>query len=130
MALTPIALIPQVVLGGLMVPMTTNPTLEWPMLIMPARWGFQGLVAQERLAVKSEPAWVLDLQRPTLNSLENFIVNGKFYCAEAQIASDSLNGAWGFTHFETAWLPIAVLGAMMVAVLGLTLFILRRRDSI
>ena len=28
MALTPIALIPQVVLGGLMVPMTTNPLLE------------------------------------------------------------------------------------------------------
>src|SRR6185436_17535010 len=31
MALTPIALIPQVVLGGLMVPMTTNPTLKWVM---------------------------------------------------------------------------------------------------
>ena len=28
MALTPIALIPQVVLGGLMVPMTTNPMLK------------------------------------------------------------------------------------------------------
>ena len=68
---------------------------------------------QERLAVKSEPAWVLDLQRPTLNSLENFIVNGKFYCAEAQIASDSLNGAWGFTQFETVWLPIGVLGVLI-----------------
>ena len=46
MALTPIALIPQVVLGGLMVPMTTNPLLEYPMYVMPARWGFQGLVAR------------------------------------------------------------------------------------
>src|SRR5690606_2833595 len=45
MALTPIALIPQVVRGGLMVPMTTNPLLQYPMLIMPARWGFQGTVA-------------------------------------------------------------------------------------
>jgi hypothetical protein len=37
MALTPIALIPQVVLGGLMVPMTTNPMLEYFMYAMPAR---------------------------------------------------------------------------------------------
>ena len=54
MALTPIALIPQVVLGGLMVPMTTNPLLEYPMYVMPARWGFQGVVAQERMAVAAD----------------------------------------------------------------------------
>jgi ABC-type multidrug transport system ATPase subunit/pSer/pThr/pTyr-binding forkhead associated (FHA) protein len=130
MALTPIALIPQVVLGGLMVPMTTNPNLEPLMLIMPARWGFEGLAAQERLAVKNDPAWIIDLQRPTLNSLDNFITSGKFHCAEAQIASDNLNGAWGFTHFEAVGLPVAVLGAMMVVVLAITLMILKRRDSI
>jgi ABC-type multidrug transport system ATPase subunit/pSer/pThr/pTyr-binding forkhead associated (FHA) protein len=130
MALTPIALIPQVVLGGLMVPMTTNPNLEPLMLLMPARWGFQGLVAQERLAVKSEPAWIVDLQRPSLSSLDNFISSGKFQCAEAQIASDNLNGAWGFTHFEQAWLPVVVLAAMMAVVLAITLLCLKRRDSI
>jgi len=130
MALTPIALIPQVVLGGLMVPMTTNPMLEWPMLIMPARWGFQGLVAQERIAIKNDPAWVVDLQRPDLSSLDNFIASGKFQCAEAQIASDSLNGAWGFTHFESAGLPIVVLAAMMAVVLSAILVILKRRDRI
>ncbi len=130
MALTPIALIPQVVLGGLMVPMTTNPMLEWPMLIMPARWGFQGIVAQERIAIRNEPAWVVDLQRPDLNSLDNFITSGKFHCAEAQIASDSLNGAWGFTHFESAGLPILVLGAMMAFVLAAILVMLKRRDRI
>ena len=54
MALTPIALIPQVVLGGLMVPMTTNWLLEYPMYAVPARWGFQGLVATERAAVASD----------------------------------------------------------------------------
>ena len=110
--------------------MTTNPNLEPLMLVMPARWGFQGLVAQERLAVKSEPAWIVDLQRPSLSSLDSFISAGKFHCAEAQIASDSLNGAWGFTQFEQAWLPIAVLSAMMLFVLGVTLVILKRRDSI
>jgi ABC-type multidrug transport system ATPase subunit/pSer/pThr/pTyr-binding forkhead associated (FHA) protein len=130
MALTPIALIPQVVLGGMMVPMTTNAMLEWPMLLMPARWGFQGLAAQERIAVKSDAAWVIDLSRPTLNSVESFITAGKFRCAEAQIASDSLNGAWGFVNYEQAWLPIAVLGGMMVAVLSAILVVLKRRDRI
>ncbi len=130
MALTPIALIPQVVLGGLMVPMTTNQLLEIPMLVMPARWGFQGLVAQERLAVQNDPSWIIDLQRPELNSLDNFITGGKFHCAPAQIASDSLNGAWGFTAFESTFLPIGVLGAMLVVVLATILVLLRRRDSI
>jgi hypothetical protein len=130
MALTPIALIPQVVLGGMMVPMTTNAMLEWPMLVMPARWGFQGMAAQERIAVRADPAWVIDLQRPTLNSLDNFITAGQFRCAEAQIASDSLNGAWGFVHYENAWLPIAVLGAMMIVVLSSILLVLKRHDRI
>ena len=130
MALTPIALIPQVVLGGLMVPMTTNHLLEWPMLLMPARWGFQGLAAQERIAVQNDPAWVIDLQRPALNSLDNFITAGKFHCAPAQIASDSLNGAWGFVAFETTWLPVAVLAGMLVAILAAILVLLGRRDSI
>lgn len=130
MALTPIALIPQVVLGGLMVPMTTNPLLKWPMYLVPARWGFQGTVAQERLAVGDAPAWTIDLQRPSLNSLDNFIEAGRFHCAEAQIASDELNGAWGFVHFESTWLPVGVLGSMMAVVLCTILVILKRRDRI
>jgi hypothetical protein len=130
MALTPIALIPQVVLGGLMVPMTTNEMLKWPMYLMPARWGFQGMIAQERLAVRDAPAWVIDLKRPELNDVTNFISAGKFRCAEAQIASDGLNGAWGFVDFQLAWLPPAVLGTMMLGVLLVILMILRHRDRV
>src|SRR5580700_7627378 len=58
MALTPIALIPQVVLGGLMVPMTTNPLLKPLMYVMPARWGFEGSIAQERAAMANSAPWV------------------------------------------------------------------------
>ena len=105
MALTPIALIPQVVLGGLMVPMTTNPILKYFMAVMPARWGFQGVVAQERMAIAADPAWVIDLQNPTLNVADDFIKNGRFKCATAQIASDTFNGAWGFVNFEYTWIP-------------------------
>jgi hypothetical protein len=130
MALTPIALIPQVVLGGLMVPMTTNPILEWPMYLMPARWGFQGVVAQERMAVADEPAWVLDIRKPDVNSLENFVSQGHFHCAEAQIASRDFTGAWGFSDYEVYWLPPAVLAGMMFATLIMILVILKRRDSI
>jgi ABC-type multidrug transport system ATPase subunit/pSer/pThr/pTyr-binding forkhead associated (FHA) protein len=130
MALTPIALIPQVVLGGLMVPMTTNEMLKWPMYLMPARWGFQGVIAQERLAVRDAPAWVIDLKRPDVNDVTNFISGGKFRCAEAQIASDSLNGAWGFTDYQLAWLPPAVLASMMFVVLLFILLILRQRDRV
>lgn len=130
MALTPIALIPQVVLGGLMVPMTTNELLEWPMYVIPARWGFQGVVAQERMAIADDPAWVINLNRPDTTSIDNFVTAGKFKCAEAQIASNDFNGAWGFTHYTDIWLPPLVLGAMMFATLIWILIILKRRDSV
>jgi len=130
MALTPIALIPQVVLGGLMVPMTTNSLLEIPMYFMPARWGFEGLVAQERLAVLTDPAWVIDIKKPDLTSIENFITAGRFRCAEAQIASSDFMGAWGFKYYNLPWLPPAVLGGMMFVTLIVILIVLKRRDAI
>jgi hypothetical protein len=130
MALTPIALIPQVVLGGLMVPMTTNPNLKWPMFLMPARWGFQGVVAQERMAIAADPAWIIDLKKPDVSSATDFITSGRFRCAEAQIASDSFNGAWGFTTWDAAWMPPLMLTAMMIAALAGILFILKNRDPV
>jgi ABC-type multidrug transport system ATPase subunit/pSer/pThr/pTyr-binding forkhead associated (FHA) protein len=130
MALTPIALIPQVVLGGLMVPMTTVPWLKWPMMVMPARWGFQGVVAQERIAIAAQPAWIVNLNKPDLNSVDNFITNGHFQCAVAQVASPDLNGAWGFVNYANPWLPAAVLGAMMLVQFVFILMLLKRRDSV
>jgi ABC transport system ATP-binding/permease protein len=129
MALTPIALIPQVVLGGLMVPMTTNPMLRWPMYLMPARWGFQGMVAQERLAIANDSAWIIDLKKPDTTSLDNFLVAGKFRCAEAQIASADFNGAWGFVDYQLPWLPASILVGMMLGLLILILIVLKRRDA-
>jgi ABC-type multidrug transport system ATPase subunit len=130
MALTPIALIPQIVLGGLMVPQTTNPLLQWPMYVVPARWGFQGVVAQERMAVADDKAWIMDLGKPDLNLVDSFIRAGKFRCAEAQIAADNLNGAWGFVYWDQFWQPPAVLIGMMFGVFITILILLKRRDSI
>jgi len=130
MALTPIALIPQVVLGGLMVPMTTNPNLKPLMYLMPSRWGFEGAIANERLAIASSPAWVIDLHKPDLTSLPDFVQNGKFQCAIAQVASDSLNGAWGFTEWNTLWLPAAVLFGMTLLMIVVLLVALKRRDPV
>jgi hypothetical protein len=129
-SLTPIALIPQVVLGGLMVPMTTNPILEYPMYVVPARWGFEGAIAQERGAIMQDSAWTMDLGDPTLNAADQFVEAGKFFCAEAQMAATNFNGAWGFVHYDLVWLPFAVLGGMALFTLILILIILGRRDSI
>jgi hypothetical protein len=130
MALTPIALIPQVVLGGLMVPMTTNPVLKPLMYLMPARWGFEGSIAQERTAIANSPAWVIDLHQPNANSIPDYIQDGHFHCATAQIGSDILSGAWGFTEWDQVWVPAAVLYGMTVAMMLLLLILLKRRDPV
>jgi hypothetical protein len=130
MALTPIALIPQVVLGGLMVPMTTNPNLRPLMYLMPSRWGFEGAIANERLAIAASPAWNIDLHKPELTSAPDFIQNGRFQCAVAQVASDTLNGAWGFVEWSTMWLPAAVLCGMTFAMMVVLLIALKRRDPV
>jgi ABC-type multidrug transport system ATPase subunit/pSer/pThr/pTyr-binding forkhead associated (FHA) protein len=130
MALTPIALIPQVVLGGLMVPMTTNPNLRPLMYLMPSRWGFEGAIASERMAIAALPAWNIDLHKPALTSPADFIQNGRFQCAIAQVASDSLSGAWGFDEWAVMWLPSAVLCAMTFVMMIILLVALKRRDPV
>jgi len=130
MALTPIALIPQVVLGGLMVPMTTNPMLRPLMYLMPARWGFQGSIAEERAAIQNAPAWVVDLHKPDLTSAPDFVFKGRFHCAVAQIASDTIPGAWGFSDWALTWLPFAVLYGMTFAMIIILFVLLRRRDPV
>ena len=130
MSLTPIALIPQVVLGGLMVPMTTNSALKPLMYIMPARWGFEGSIAHERIAIKDDPAWLIDLQNATLNSPPDYVFSGHFQCAIAQMGSDTLKGAWGFTMYDQFWLPVTVLMSMTLLMLILLLILLKRRDPV
>ncbi len=130
MALTPIALIPQIVLGGLMVPMTTNPMLKPLMYIMPARWAFEGSIAWERMAIEKDPAWFINLQNATLNSPPDYVLNGYFQCAIAQMGSDALKGAWGFVNWDWHWLPVAVLYGMTLFMLVLLLILLKRRDPV
>jgi hypothetical protein len=130
MALTPIALIPQVVLGGLMVPMTTNPSLKWLMYVMPARWGFQGSIAHERAALKGAPPWTIDLHKPDLNSAPDFINGGKFACEQAQIQSDSISGAWGFTDWQQYWMPGTILTGITLLTLVFLMILLKRRDPV
>jgi ABC-type multidrug transport system ATPase subunit/pSer/pThr/pTyr-binding forkhead associated (FHA) protein len=130
MALTPIALIPQVVLGGLMVPMTTNAALRPLMAVMPSRWGFEGAIAAERAAIAASPAWIIDLHKPDLTSVPDYLFGGRFQCAIAQLASDSLTGAWGFREWSIPWLAPAVLSGMTAVLLAVLLVALRRRDPV
>jgi ABC-type multidrug transport system ATPase subunit len=130
MALTPIALIPQVVLGGLMVPMTTNPMLRPLMYVMPARWGFEGAIAQERALIADASPWVIDLHQPGLSSAPDFVTNGRFHCATAQIESSNLSGAWGFSEWNQPGVPLVVLYSMTAFMLLVLLVILKRRDPV
>ncbi|MCA9619102.1 MAG: FHA domain-containing protein [Myxococcales bacterium] len=130
MALTPIALIPQVVLGGLMVPATTIPKLAPIMYSIPARWGFEAAIVAERAAIADDPAWLIPLGGDNKTSAIDFIFDGKFQCATAQMASDTLTGGWSFTTYETPWAPYAVLGGMTFFVMLTILIILKRRDPV
>ncbi len=129
MALTPIALIPQVVLGGLMVPMTsTHDFIRILMYAIPARWGFEGTIAPNRVALTNDDAWLIDLGQRSLRA--EFIEGGKFKCALAQMASDTQMGAWGFTTYDQTWLPYAVLGGMTVLLVVVVSILLKRRDPV
>lgn len=129
MALTPIALIPQVVLGGLMVPMTTIPHLKWLMYIIPARWGFEGAITPERLAIETDSAWLINLGSND-SSPADFVESGRFKCSVAQLASDTFPGSWGFTTYDDRWIPFAVMGGMTISLMVLLLIILKRRDPV
>jgi ABC transport system ATP-binding/permease protein len=131
MALTPIALIPQVILGGLMVPMTSVPNLKIFFNLVPARWGFEAAIVPNRQALEGAPAWTVDLQmKEPASSPGDFVENGKFQCSTAQVAAENLKGSWGFESFETTWMPYTVLGVFMVVLLITLCIVLKRRDPV
>lgn len=149
MALTPIALIPQVVLGGTLVPVTTNPLLEYPMMAIPARWGFEGAIAPERWLNASQKEWLFNLpkgkedlpadvmQRLFLKDAGDHL---QFVCPKAYMgATQAFNsvgnqfpfdGAWGFTEWTQYWMPYAVLGGMTIVTLAIMMIILRKKDPV
>ena len=131
MALTPIALIPQVVLGGLMVPDDHERELEAPDVSRCRRAGdSKARLPRERIAIASAAAWNIDLHKPDLTSLPDFVQGGVFRCAVAQVASGSLAGAWGFTEWDTPWLPAAVLFGTTFAMFVILLVALKRQDPV
>ena len=106
MALTPIALIPQVVLGGRMVPMTNKPWLEVvDGLPSPSRWSFEGLLAAER--VELAHAWRI---RSLRTSTGTGIAEGRFNCAIEELRNTTEGaGGLGFSTYNQPWISFAVL---------------------
>ena len=109
MALTPIALIPQVVLGGRMVPMTNKTWLEYVMAVVPSRWSFEGLLAAERLRARATP-W----------KIKACITSGhgdrrrQASTARWRSCSNATQGAGGlgFTTYDQPLVAFGVLGGM------------------
>jgi ABC transport system ATP-binding/permease protein len=125
MALTPIALIPQVVLGGRMVPMTSKPWLEYVMDVIPSRWSFEGLLAAER--VELVHGWKLTACVPSGQGISH----GKFDCAIQELSNKVEGaGALGFSTYDNPLVSFGVLGGMTVFCVLLVMVLLRRRDSV
>jgi len=87
-------------------------------------------IANERMAVASLSAWNIDLHKPDLTSLPDFVQAGRFQCAIAQVASDTISGAWGFVEWNALWLPAAVLFGMTFAMFVILLIALKHRDPV
>jgi hypothetical protein len=125
MALTPIALIPQVVLGGRLVPMTSKGWLEWVMSFMPARWSFESMLAAERFALADE--WLI----PVCVASGTGVENGRFQCALEELRNaERAMGGLGFTTYDLPWVPGAVLLTITVLTLGAVMTLLKRRDPV
>jgi hypothetical protein len=132
MALTPIALIPQMMLGGLLVPMTNKGWLKWLMAIMPSRWSFEGVMGAERDTLAT--AWRI----PTCASSGEGVLRASgantthyFNCAVEEIArSTQGTGGWGFASWDNPAVANGILVAMTVVFLGGVATMLKRRDSV
>ncbi|HVY48201.1 MAG TPA: ATP-binding cassette domain-containing protein [Minicystis sp.] len=125
MALTPIALIPQVVLGGRMVPMTNKDWLEYVMALMPSRWAFEGLIGAERAELAH--AWRI---HACVRSGAG-IANGVLDCALEEVRNATSGaGGMGFTTHDQPAVALGVLAGMTVAALTAVVVLLRRRDSV
>ena len=125
MALTPIALIPQVVLGGRIVPMTNKSWLQYIMAAIPSRWSFEGLLAAERYKIAD--SWKIK----TCVEKGTGIVNSKFNCALEEIRNVSKSGGGlGFSTYDQPLISLAVLGGMTMVCVILVMVLLRRRDSV
>jgi ABC-type multidrug transport system ATPase subunit len=131
MALTPIALIPQVVLGGLLVPMSNKSWLKYIMAPMPSRWSFEGLMGAERDAVRQ--AWRIATCVPNNPDMNVATYGGRtmFDCAIAEIARTAeRSGGWGFSTWDLPIVHNGVLFGMTLVFLGSVAFLLKRRDSV
>ncbi|HEY4116252.1 MAG TPA: ATP-binding cassette domain-containing protein, partial [Byssovorax sp.] len=125
MALTPIALIPQVVLGGRLVPMTNKGWLPYVMALMPSRWAFEGLIATERQALAN--AWRV---RACVPSGAGVTVAG-FNCAIEEVRNATIgDGGLGFTTQDRPWVSLAALATIGVASMAAVMVLLKRRDSV
>jgi ABC-type transport system involved in multi-copper enzyme maturation permease subunit len=125
MALTPIALIPQVVLGGRMVPMTSKPWLEYVMAVIPSRWSFEGLLAAER--VELERPWRIRACIPSGAGISE----GKFNCALEELRNTTEGaGGLGFSTYDLPVVSFAVLAGMTVICVVMVMVLLKRRDSV
>jgi len=98
---------------------------------VPARWGFEAAVVPNRNELVDHKSWSIDLHQPDPTSASgDFIEDGYFKCATAQMAGEDFKGSWGFYTYEQPAVPYAVLGGYMLALLIVLTVVLKRRDPV
>ena len=107
MALTPIALIPQVVLGGLMVPMTTTRAPP-PAHVRACRRAGASRAPSSRTAcaLATDDAWLIDLGAATGRRSRSSSRPASSSAPSPSSPSDNLGRRWGFTTYDQTVDPV------------------------
>lgn len=121
-ALTPLALIPQVILGGGVVELTRAPWLPWVSALVPSRWGFEAVLFSERSAVH----WPLITH--SFLTKDGDLKTETLACATGQVTGTQ-EGALGLITADRPWIAVSILGGLCLVSLGLTAWLLRRQES-
>jgi ABC-type multidrug transport system ATPase subunit len=120
--LTPLALIPQVILGGGVVELTRSWWLPYFSALMPSRWGFEAALFAERKAVH----WP-SIKRIFLNE-SGGLQQENLLCATGHVTGTG-EGALGLVTADRPWIAMSVLGGLGLTSLGLVAWILHRRGA-
>jgi ABC transport system ATP-binding/permease protein len=123
-AATPLALIPQILLGGGVVELTHATTVKALATVMPSRWAFEGTIGEERAHVSWPNPKLCAPWDPTAVGSQN----KELSCAMEQVTNDTPGyRGLGFTTAEKPQVAGSVLAGMTLLLLGVVGVVLHRR---
>jgi ABC-type multidrug transport system ATPase subunit len=140
LALTPVILIPQVVLGGGVVELTRSDWIPYAAGVMPARWAYELAIYSERSHVDTSAAQPGTTARASTAARANWPetpllrvhdetveFQNDFSCAKEHVLSTA-HGGMGFSTADRPWVATGMLSLTLLGSLGVVAALLKRRD--